>query len=507
MHLSSCQHPKIIFNKYLGEKIAVPCGECPICKRRRANKWVSRLERERINSAFTFFVTLTYDDQHLPLAVRHGVYDGYYQNTPFDEYVHDWFASGRDDVSFSMEDLDVDDWQKEDHDLFGSLCQHFGGIPYASVRDIQLFNKRLNKRLHNETNSFKNFRYFVVSEFGDTTFRPHFHGIYFLQDERAAKVFQECLSSSWQYGRLDCQFVQNSACTYVAQYLNKLVSLPYFYQKKPLRPFFLFSKSPTIGADAESSESLYEVFDNCLTERCVQQTANSTNFVNVPIDKGLENRLFGKPSFFDKIPHSLRIELFGFSERYGQCASFKEFLINVAFDVFIYGQDGYKKCTCFLDFLAKVCDNFTEKGINLIRRYYYFSRSKLHLCKLFGISVVDYLNKMYEYWDKKELKILHDFYEFQRSYPERLTDELALMYPVYYCDNFDEQDYYNALSKTNDFVQLLSDNEFKNLSETKSHFKNMYLESLRLKDNFMYNQFKKYHYAKKCNEVNQALAT
>lgn len=46
--------------------IFVGCGNCPLCLKRRANDWTFRLEETFKASSDAFFVTLTYNDAHLP---------------------------------------------------------------------------------------------------------------------------------------------------------------------------------------------------------------------------------------------------------------------------------------------------------------------------------------------------------------------------------------------------------------------------------------------------------
>lgn len=94
--------------------IYVPCGKCLACRVNRTRQWTKRLLDEQIYSTSSYFVTLTYDDEHLP------------RNDSGD----------------------------------GIVCK----------RDIQLFLKRLRKRDGNN-----NIRYFICSEYGPQTFRPHYH--------------------------------------------------------------------------------------------------------------------------------------------------------------------------------------------------------------------------------------------------------------------------------------------------------------------------------------------
>lgn len=61
-------HPDSAELRYLNEPryIEVPCGKCYNCLRKRANEWVFRLEREMRYHLCATFLTLTYDDEHLP---------------------------------------------------------------------------------------------------------------------------------------------------------------------------------------------------------------------------------------------------------------------------------------------------------------------------------------------------------------------------------------------------------------------------------------------------------
>lgn len=46
--------------------LIVPCGKCPICLANRRQEWVFRLRVEHEQCVWSCFVTLTYDDEHLP---------------------------------------------------------------------------------------------------------------------------------------------------------------------------------------------------------------------------------------------------------------------------------------------------------------------------------------------------------------------------------------------------------------------------------------------------------
>lgn len=44
-----------------------PCGQCPECRKRRASGWGYRMEKEAERSTSFAFITLTYDNDHVPM--------------------------------------------------------------------------------------------------------------------------------------------------------------------------------------------------------------------------------------------------------------------------------------------------------------------------------------------------------------------------------------------------------------------------------------------------------
>lgn len=48
--------------------IPTPCGRCPPCKKRRVDGWVFRLLQEDRRSSSAYFVTLTYENAHVPIS-------------------------------------------------------------------------------------------------------------------------------------------------------------------------------------------------------------------------------------------------------------------------------------------------------------------------------------------------------------------------------------------------------------------------------------------------------
>lgn len=70
----SCITPYYVKNPKFGlsadqhTQIPVPCGKCPQCIERRTNQWILRLNEEMKLLNKAYFVTLTYDSEHIPIT-------------------------------------------------------------------------------------------------------------------------------------------------------------------------------------------------------------------------------------------------------------------------------------------------------------------------------------------------------------------------------------------------------------------------------------------------------
>lgn len=152
-----CLKPKSIVNPVKGEQMVVRCGKCLPCRDFKAGEWTIRLLEQEKCSKGNYFITLTLDDQHLT-------------------------------------------WTDKE--------------PTLNKRDVQLFFKRLRKKLPNKIKSYS------VGEYGKTTKRPHYHSIIF--DTKIKKDdFEWKLLGSWDKGFVHVGDVTPASIRYVAGYLEK----------------------------------------------------------------------------------------------------------------------------------------------------------------------------------------------------------------------------------------------------------------------------------------------
>ena len=135
---------------YLKSKnMLVGCGRCPECRKKRSREIFFRLACEMSTSP-CLFITLTFDDEH-----------------------------------FDNNNL--------------------------NVRDLQLFFKRLRKRLN------RPIKYYAVGEYGENFGRKHYHAIIY----NITYSDDDALKKCWNYGFVDIAPVESGSMAYVAGYVDK----------------------------------------------------------------------------------------------------------------------------------------------------------------------------------------------------------------------------------------------------------------------------------------------
>jgi len=166
----------IVKGKLYNEDILVPCGKCYNCKKRRIDTWVFRLQKEEETSFSSYFVTLTYGNENLPIS----------QN----------------------------------------------GLPTLDIRDLQKFFKRLRK--YEKGNN--NIKYYAAGEYGSKRKRPHYHIILFnvknienIYKAWTTKEFYGIKTEERGFiGEVHIGNVSNDSIAYTAKYIDKPTRIPMF---------------------------------------------------------------------------------------------------------------------------------------------------------------------------------------------------------------------------------------------------------------------------------------
>lgn len=166
-----------------GRYLEIPCGQCIDCRLSHSREWANRIVCEQLSSQNSLFLTLTYDDDHLPIGLK--------------------------------------------------------GKPTCRMDDISKFYKDLRRYCEYHFGFF-GIRHYSATEYGDLTARPHAHSCVFnLPQEIIDKnvmykvSFQgdiyynnPILSDIWGKGHVVIGNLTYQSAAYVARYVVKKLKGP-----------------------------------------------------------------------------------------------------------------------------------------------------------------------------------------------------------------------------------------------------------------------------------------
>lgn len=289
--VTRCQNPRTVVNKYTHESVVVSCGSCPSCILRRSGIQTNLLTSYSVQFRYVYFVTLTYAPCFLPTlevslieACTDDIADvscvpdiNNLDAGDLNTYLFG-FRSVPRSASVKLKTSTVERVFKDPEvkftypmkpkellSILGKIKHNVPNrIPYICNRDLDLFLKRLRSYYPDEK-----LRYYAVSEYGPTSFRPHWHLLLFSNSERFSETVLEDVSKAWSYGRCDASLSRGFAAPYVASYVNSFVALPDFYTQIPklVRPKSFhsigFTESNLFPRKVRIAE-IDEVADKCL---------------------------------------------------------------------------------------------------------------------------------------------------------------------------------------------------------------------------------------------------
>lgn len=239
----SGQHASEVYPSW--QRLQLPCGQCIGCRLEYSRQWANRCMLELQYHKESWFVTLTYDDDHVP------------------------------QTAYAMND---------DGEAAPALT--------LCPRDLELFWKRLRKAHPDD-----HIRYFAAGEYGTTTYRPHYHAIIFglsLDDLRPYKrspqnydyFISDSLTQCWGLGFAVVGAVTWETCAYTARYIMKKLKGQdsKLYSDFNLQPEFVrMSRKPGIARQYyDDHPDLYQF-----------------EYINLSTDVG--GLKFRPPRYFDKL--------------------------------------------------------------------------------------------------------------------------------------------------------------------------------------------------------------
>lgn len=255
----SCFRPLKIWTS-LSQPTLVPCGKCYACLNRKRSSLSLKLHLEENSSKYCYFLTLTYDNDHLPLfRLIDSDYDDFLIPSPVsDRIVSDGVVSYNfkhsNDLKFVADDCvlikkcdklytsiasynkQIEIYQKTHNRVVG---YGFGTFALLYYRDIQKWLKRLRKKIFKDYG--EKIRYYIIGEYGTESLRPHWHCLLFFESDSLASELEdvqsvgttirpcECakyLLSLWTYGICESKRTDRNSYSYVSGYVSKPTSFP-----------------------------------------------------------------------------------------------------------------------------------------------------------------------------------------------------------------------------------------------------------------------------------------
>lgn len=262
---NGCASPRYVYAKASGRVVYVECGKCAYCMAKRSRRAISRINFNARKYRYCYFCSLDFAPKHLPL-MRAYVLDKEYDCENVEGHIFDDYRNNL--VSFS-------DWRGPSDEYVTILLKQVNGtvpydklthkrvrltetfrmtpgqfrellarvqptnesvlpkdcIPFANYVEFQNFIKRLKvnlKRLNPSCDA--SISYYIVTEYGPQTLRPHCHMLLFFDSELIAQNIIQACHKSWKFGRVDCSLSSGKSISYVAGYANSYAALPLAYR-------------------------------------------------------------------------------------------------------------------------------------------------------------------------------------------------------------------------------------------------------------------------------------
>lgn len=508
MQLVNCLSPiriKSEGHSDLGKFSYVPCGVCEVCKKRKVDSLIAKLEMERHSHPYCYFVTLTYSEENVPYMTidnnvsidsvlsehRYGlspsddkkILDLYTQRSmyytgnvvqllnrkfynsvlPESSYflydIHCRFSfaayDGTTDIFLSNT---LSSSQAENPYLSSQDFRYFNlrdyRLPVLNKHDVQNFIKRLRKYIYGKSKeSTQVLRYYAVGEYGESTFRPHYHLLLFCdtpvfegtsRTRRYPDLLTEIVSETWSMynkstkvrtpiGRVSAERVTGAASSYVSGYVCKSACLPSIYKQKYIRPFSCFSKAPALGSMWYTSEIISKVISDCSPRVILPSFAAASPSLNVtPLSNSLENRLF---------PRIPRHSEFSLDDRVTLVESFLQSIRHLEtsdrYDATVSGSlidfDGYWRSVVASSLDSKLSlpsyymRLLFQTETSVVKLYYTIRHIEYNLSR-FQMSVRTYLEYVDTYYTRKFSLKMSDFVSLQNKYINE-TDDFSVFYP------------------------------------------------------------------------------
>lgn len=167
-----CPNPIAVENNEFYGRDIVPCGSCLMCLANSRKDWSFRLSQELKSSNSGSFITLTYDEDALPINK--------YGNPTL---------------------------QKKDFQTFMRALRH------ANIKQAMKYHKF--KTMKEARSIMAKITYYAIGEYGPQTLRPHYHALLFNHQTD----LQQDLPEIWKHGHTKIDPITPARINYVSGYV------------------------------------------------------------------------------------------------------------------------------------------------------------------------------------------------------------------------------------------------------------------------------------------------
>lgn len=207
-----CLHP-IQVTCADGSTRFVPCRQCAYCRVHAADTLSNLGTLELLDNPCSLFVTLTYRNRDIPKATL--IYDGhicYLVDIETGEILTEQFHT------------------IEERKFLGKISKNYAKrfpsyfstaqIPVLKIIDIQRFIARVRERVRRKFGKKYPLRFLYCAEYGETTFRPHFHVIFLSKSEILRAYLHEIAPECWEFGNLVSKYYSGNNASYLTSYMS-----------------------------------------------------------------------------------------------------------------------------------------------------------------------------------------------------------------------------------------------------------------------------------------------
>lgn len=253
-----CETPLWIKQNNLQKGVDVPCGKCIPCLENRRAVWTFRIMQELEVAETARFVTLTYDEKHLPWINEKAKIGTIWNNSNSPCGMKQL----REQNKTLEETLCLTDLQKFLKNVRKEIQKYYEETFKGSkINDLKEAIRYVKKSEKSGKWSPK-LRYFACGEYGTKGDRPHYHIILFnvplewyIWDTIHKEWYSPKLEKIWSKGIIDIKEVERGSAHYVAKYTIKN-SLDGWNDKDiRTKPFAVMSKNPGIGNNYINDEN------------------------------------------------------------------------------------------------------------------------------------------------------------------------------------------------------------------------------------------------------------